>query len=99
MNKKKDNIPGNQPLNMKIKPKNTVHLGDLKGDFNSGCSVIDVGFPNVFYVEVTFFHCRSRWKSLQCLHLLLLKGNINIHSMQRIKNRRIAHESWFAAGP
>ena len=53
MNRKEDNIPGNQPLNIKIKPKHTVHLGDHKGDFSSGCGVIDVGFPNVFYVEVT----------------------------------------------
>ena len=51
---KKENEPtsGNRPLDIKIKPKHIVQLGDLKGDFNSGCSVIDVGFPNVFYIEV-----------------------------------------------
>ena len=53
--KENESTPGNRPLDIKIKPKQTVQLGDLKGDFNSGCSVIDVGFPNVFYVEVKVF--------------------------------------------
>ena len=69
---KKENepTPGNRPLDIKIKPKHIIQLGDLKGDFNSGCSVIDVGFPNVFYIEVKFLFPRN---------ILLAFGFLSLH--------------------
>ncbi len=43
----------NKPLPCTIKPPALIKVGDPKGDFHTGCSVIDVTFTNVFYVEVS----------------------------------------------
>ncbi len=51
MSRKENN--GNQPLNIKVKPAHHILAGDHKVDFNSGCSVMDITFPHVFYVEVS----------------------------------------------
>ena len=51
MSRKENN--GNQPLNIKVKPAHHILAGDHKVDFNSGCSVMDMTFPHVFYVEVS----------------------------------------------
>ena len=42
-----------KPINCNIKPAVHIRVGDPKVDFHSGCSVVDVTFPNTFYVEVS----------------------------------------------
>ena len=44
-----------KPLASSIKHPIHIRVGDQKTEFHSGCSVIDVTFPNVFYVEVFIF--------------------------------------------
>ena len=41
------------PLNLKLKPRQTVTLGELRAGLGSGCVTVDIGFPGVFYVEVS----------------------------------------------
>ncbi|KAK2167291.1 hypothetical protein LSH36_30g08054 [Paralvinella palmiformis] len=48
-----------KPLASNIKHPVHIRVGDQKSEFYSGCSVIDVTFPNVFYVEVQEIHFKN----------------------------------------
>ena len=45
------------------KPAVLVKFGDQKADFQSGCSVVDVTFPNTFFVEVSEIHFKNYYTS------------------------------------
>lgn len=47
-----DTLTETNPISCQIKPPVPIKIGDHKTEFFTGCHVIDVIFPNVFYVEV-----------------------------------------------
>ncbi|CAD5116598.1 DgyrCDS5474 [Dimorphilus gyrociliatus] len=47
------------PISCTIKPPVPIKIGDHKVEFLTGCHVIDVTFPNVFYVEIGEIHFKN----------------------------------------
>lgn len=41
-----------KPISCTVKPAQLIRLGDIRTEFHSGCSIVEVTFPNVVYVEV-----------------------------------------------
>ena len=48
-----------KPLGSNVKHPLHIRIGDHKVEFHSGCSVVDVTFPNVFYVEINEIHFKN----------------------------------------
>ena len=48
-----------QPLNISVKQHSSILVGDPQVEFHSGCKVIDVSFPNTFFVEVGEIHFKN----------------------------------------
>lgn len=52
------NMESAQPIQCHIKAPIFVEVGPYKSESRSGCCIIDITFPNLFYVEVNFY-CAS----------------------------------------
>ena len=63
-----------KPINCNIKPAVHMKVGDHKVDFHSGCSVIDVSFPNTFYVEVIY-----DFNKYKCIRIRILFSFNTVH--------------------
>ena len=55
-------MEGNSLIYM-AKPTVFVNFSDSKSDFRTGCCVIDITFPNTFYVEIAEIHLKNYYTS------------------------------------